>query len=60
MKADFPTVRRPDGNGGYVELYTCYKHGLIFATEELASIHYAVDHLKKDARRSGYSMEGKR
>ena len=58
MKASFPTVRMPDGDGGYVEMYKCYKHGLLFATEDLASIHYAVDHIGKNKRRSGYRMEG--
>ena len=60
MDIKFPLVRQADGRGGYVELYKCWRHGLTFATQELASIHYSVDHLGKTARRSGYYMaEGK-
>ena len=57
-EVNFPIVRQPDGKGGYVELYKCWKHGLTFVSPELAAMHYSVDHLDRMRRRSGYSMDG--
>jgi hypothetical protein len=58
MDYDVPFPKKKIGD---VEFYVCYKHGgiqgLRFSTEypELAMLHFTIDHLGKNKRRSGYS-----